>query len=40
MRYNEFVKFKVSKNSVEMNAVIIKINKNGNEIKTIKKDLR
>ena len=40
MRYNKFIKFKVSKNAIEMNAVILKFNKKNNEIITIKKSLR
>lgn len=40
MRYGEPVKFKVSNNSVELNAVILKFSKNNFSIKTIKKALR
>lgn len=40
MRYNARVKFGVSPNPVKMNAVLLSFNKNGNEIKTISKDLR
>ena len=40
MRYNKFIKFKVSKNPIEMNGVILKFNKKNIEIITIKKALR
>lgn len=40
MRYNDFVKFKVSDNAVELNAVILHINKNDLKIETIRKAWR
>ena len=37
MRYDEFIKFGVSKNRIELNAVVLSFNKLNNEIKVIKK---
>ncbi len=40
MRYGDPVRFEVSKNSVELNAVILKFQKNNSTIETIRKALR
>ena len=40
MRYNEMSKFEVSTNSVQLNGVILEVNKLENKIKLIKKALR